>query len=151
MNATTQRYAAFAPTDPALRAYVNPVGYYPPSDPVAGDVVAGAVCTFVGSLDDAEAVVAKDNALRQPITIADVLYASRPAGERRMNAPKSATVRTNASIARRLTTGARLLPRGVLRVEAAAALDSLLASGYALTQTGVIARALAEAAETRAL
>jgi len=68
-----------------------------------------------------------------------------------MNAPKSATVRTNASIARRLATGARLLPRGVLRVEAAAALDSLLASGYALTQTGVIARALAEAAETRAL
>jgi len=59
--------------------------------------------------------------------------------------PKTATERTNASIARRLATGARLLPRGVLPLDAATALDALIASGYAPTRTGVIAKSLIDA------
>lgn len=69
---------------------------------------------------------------------------SKPAG----GAKHAATLaeRVRRAEAKAIAAGARPTPRGLLPPEAAAALDSLQAGGYASSATACIARALSEAA-----
>lgn len=60
--------------------------------------------------------------------------------------PATLAERVERSRAKAIAAGARPTPRGVLPPEAAAALDSLQASGYAPSATACIARALLDAA-----
>lgn len=55
--------------------------------------------------------------------------------------------RVRASEARAIAAGAARIPRGMLPADAAAALDKLLAQGYASSKAAVIARALVAAAD----
>lgn len=59
--------------------------------------------------------------------------------------PATLAERVERSRAKAIAAGARPTPRGVLPPEAAAALDSLQAGGYAASATACIARALVEA------
>lgn len=54
---------------------------------------------------------------------------------------------TRASEARRLASGARRLPGGILDAETSAALDRLRECGYAESLIGCIARAIREAVQ----
>ncbi len=58
---------------------------------------------------------------------------------------KTATEQVRASEARAVERGGRRLPGGIIPPEAANALTRLLASGYATSATGCIARALVDA------
>jgi hypothetical protein len=60
--------------------------------------------------------------------------------------PATQAERNRASEARKVDAGGRRIPGGVLPPDAAAALDSLQATGYAPSATGCIARALLDAA-----
>ncbi len=60
--------------------------------------------------------------------------------------PATQAERNRASEARKVKAGGRRMPGGVLPPDAAAALDSLQASGYAVSATACIVRALIEAA-----
>lgn len=62
-----------------------------------------------------------------------------------MSIPIPLAERVRASEARSIARGAQRLPGGLLPAEAAQALDSLVANGYASSRTGAIARALLEA------
>lgn len=59
--------------------------------------------------------------------------------------PATPSERVRSSEARKVQVGGRRMPGGVLAPDAAAALDSLQASGYAPSATACIARALVEA------
>jgi hypothetical protein len=60
--------------------------------------------------------------------------------------PATPAQRVRNSEARKVQAGGRRMPGGVLPPDAAAALESLQASGYAPSTTACIARALVEAA-----
>lgn len=57
--------------------------------------------------------------------------------------------RVRASEAKRIASGARPTPRGILPAEASDALDALMGEGYAASATGCIAKALVEAQARR--
>ena len=59
--------------------------------------------------------------------------------------PATAAEMVRKSEARKIQAGGRRMPGGVLPPDAAVALDSLQASGYAPSATACIARALVEA------
>ncbi|HKY46186.1 MAG TPA: hypothetical protein VJM50_24050 [Pyrinomonadaceae bacterium] len=63
--------------------------------------------------------------------------------------PPSPADRVRASEARKIANGGRRLPGGILSPDAAAALDGLLARGYAASATACIAKALIAAAKRR--
>lgn len=63
-----------------------------------------------------------------------------------MHKPVALADRVAASRARAVAAGARPTPRGMLPPDAARALDTLLAAGYAPSATACIARALIECA-----
>lgn len=60
--------------------------------------------------------------------------------------PATAAEMVRKSEARKIQAGGRRMPGGVLPPDAAVALDSLQASGYAASATACIARALLDAA-----
>lgn len=60
--------------------------------------------------------------------------------------PATLAERVERARAKAIAAGARPTPRGVLPAEAAQALDSLQAGGYASSATACIARALLDAA-----
>lgn len=72
---------------------------------------------------------------------------SKPAGGAKR--PATAAEMVRKSEARKVQAGGRRMPGGVLPPDAAVALDSLQASGYAPSATACIARALVEAATTK--
>lgn len=65
--------------------------------------------------------------------------------------PKSRADSVRDSEARKVKAGGRRLPGGVLPADASEALAALLSSGYAMSATATIARALKEAAKRKGL
>jgi len=62
-----------------------------------------------------------------------------------MSAPKTLSQRVRDSEQRRISSGARRIPGGILPADAAQALDALRAAGYESSYARVIARAIIEA------